>query len=139
MLMFFLTLSVQAQDKVILRNGDTLNVEVKKVGTNSIEYSFPNEELVAEKSKNEIASIIYASGRKEEEFNQGIVVPKITSAKDWEKVVETYLESDVAGLTRVGELKATSGWGGSLGSSLEYKTAIKKLKKKAAKLGAGGS
>lgn len=136
LLMFFLTLSVQAQDKVILRNGDTLNVEVKKVGTNSIEYSFPNEELVTEKSKNEIASIIYASGRKEE-FNQGIVVPKITSTKDWEKVVETYLESDVAGLTRVGELKATSGWGGSLGSSLGYKGAIKKLKKKAAKLGAG--
>lgn len=52
-------------------------------------------------------------------------------------MVETYLESDVEGLTRVDEIKATSGWGGSLGSSLGYKGAIKKLKKKAAKLGAG--
>lgn len=127
---------MNAQDKVVLRSGDTLNVKVKKVGTNTIEFSYANEDLVNEKSKNEVSCIIYASGRKEE-FNQGIIVPKITNPSDWEKVVETYLESDVVGLTRVGELKATSGWGGSLGSSLGYKGAIKKLKKKAAKLGAG--
>ena len=46
-------------------------------------------------------------------------------------------ESDVVGLKRVGELKATSGWGGALGSSMGYKGALNKLKKKAAKMGAG--
>lgn len=136
LLMFFLAIPMYSQDKIVLRSGDTLNVKVKKVGTNSIEFSFAGEDMVNEKTKNEVSCIIYASGRKEE-FNQGINVPKITSPKEWEKVVETYLESDVAGLTRVGELKATSGWGGSMGSSLGYKGAIKKLKKKAAKLGAG--
>ena len=91
---------------------------------------------MSEKNKREINCIIFESGRKEE-FHVGIDVPIIKGEKDWEKVVETQLESDIVGLTRVAELKATSGWGGSLGSSMGYKGAIKKLKKKAAKLGAG--
>ena len=61
----------------------------------------------------------------------------IKSKDDWKLVVITYVESDVIGLKRVGELKATSGWGGSLGSSMGYKGALNKLKKKAAKMGAG--
>ena len=92
--------------------------------------------MVNVKNKREINKIVYESGR-EEIINVGINVPKINSEKDWKNVVETYLEADVEGLTRVDELKATSGWGGSLGSSMGYKDAIKKLKKKAAKLGAG--
>lgn len=125
-----------AQDKVILKNGEELNVKVVKNDEKTIEFQYPGETLLNVKNKREISCIIYESGRKEE-INQGIEVPVITSEKDWEKVVETYLESDVEGLTRVDEIKATSGWGGSLGSSLGYKGAIKKLKKKAAKLGAG--
>lgn len=136
LLLLFLASVMYAQDKVVLRNGDSLDVKVIKSGEHTVEYQFPNESAINEKSKNEIAYIVYASGRKEE-FHQGIIVPKITSADDWEKVVETYLESDVQGLTRVDEIKATSGWGGAMGSSLGYKGAIKKLKKKAAKLGAG--
>ena len=79
---------------------------------------------------------MYASGRREE-CSQGIEVPVIKSKSDWKNVVITYVESDVVGLKRVGELKATSGWGGPLGSSMGYKGALNKLKKKAAKMGAG--
>ena len=71
----------------------------------------------------------YESGR-EEIFNVGINVPEIKGEKDWEKVIETYLEADVEGLTRVDEIKATSGWGGAMASSLGYKGAIKKTRKK---------
>lgn len=129
-------INVNAQDKVVLKNGEELNVKIVQNNSASIQFQYPNESLINEKTKREIKYIIFSSGRKEE-CSQGITVPTITSADDWEKVVETYTESEVEGLTHVGELKATSGWGGMMGSSMGYKGAIKKLKKKAAKLGAG--
>ena len=135
-LSLFLGVSLYAQDKVVLKNGEELNVKVVKNDEKTIEFQYPGESMVNVKNKREIKKIVYESGR-EETINVGIEVPVITSADDWEKVVEKYLESDVEGLTRVDEIKATSGWGGALGSSLGYKGAIKKLKKKAAKLGAG--
>ena len=135
-LSLFLGVSLYGQDKVVLKNGEELNVKVVKNDEKTIEFQYPGESMVNVKNKREIKKIVYESGR-EETINVGIEVPVITSADDWEKVVETYLESDVEGLTRVDEIKATSGWGGALGSSLGYKGAIKKLKKKAAKLGAG--
>ena len=95
-----------AQDKVILKNGEELNVKVVKNDEKTIEFQYPGETLLNVKNKREISCIIYESGRKEE-INQGIEVPVITSEKDWEKVVETYMESDVEGLTRVDEIKAT--------------------------------
>lgn len=127
-----------AQDKVVLRNGSSLDVKIVKSTNASIEFTYPGEELVnekSEKSKKEVSYIVYASGRKEE-CNQTFQVPVINGKDDWDKVVVTHLASDVEGLTRVGEVAATSGWGGTLGSSMGYKDAIKKLKKKAAKLGA---
>lgn len=131
-----LFVTTNAQDKVILKNGEELNVKIVKNDEKTIEYHYPGETLLNVKNKREIKRIIYESGRTEE-INQGIEVPEIKSEKDWQNVVETYLESDVEGLTRVDEIKATSGWGGSMGSSLGYKDCIKKLKKRAAKLGAG--
>ena len=135
-LVIVLSINAFSQDKLVLKSGEELNVKVVANNENTIQFTYPGETLVNEKNKREISCIIYESGRKEE-FHVGIDVPVINSEKDWEKVVETQLESDVAGLTRVAELKATSGWGGSLGSSIGDKGAIKKLKKKAAKLGAG--
>lgn len=137
-LLFIVTYSMNifAQDTIALKNGESIYVKITKDGSNEVEFTYPNETITNTKSKKEIAYIVFASGRREE-CHQGIQVPKITSPNDWEKVVVTYLESDVEGLTRVDEIKATSGWGGSLGSSIGYKGAIKKLKKKAAKMGAG--
>ena len=123
-LSLFLGVSLYAQDKVVLKNGEELNVKVVKNDEKTIEFQYPGESMVNVKNKREIKKIVYESGR-EETINVGIEVPVITSADDWEKVVETYLESDVEGLTRVDEIKATSGWGGALGSSLGYKGAIR--------------
>ncbi len=138
LLLFLITCSMNifAQDTIAFKNGERIYVKITKDGSNEVEFTYPNETITNTKSKKEIAYIVFASGRREE-CHQGIQVPQITSPKDWEKVVVTYLESDVEGLTRVDEIKATSSWGGSLGSSIGYKGAIKKLKKKAAKMGAG--
>ncbi len=122
-----------AQDKIILRNGEELNVKILENGTNTVSFQYPNETLINKKNKHELKCIIFSSGRKEE-CNQGINVPTITSKKDWKKVVETYFPEDVEGLTRMGELRAS---GGNLSHTFGYKQAINRLKKKAAKIGAG--
>lgn len=121
--------SLNAQDKVILKNGDILNVKVTKNNETSIEFQYPNETLVNVKNKREIKRIVYASGREEE---IALALPVINSPKDWEKVVVTYDESDVEGLTKVCDLKSTRIFWALSG----YEECLNKLKKKAAKKGA---
>ena len=111
--MAVVAMGLKAQDKVVLRSGEELNVKIVQNGETSIQYQFPGEEMLNEKNKREIKYIMYASGRREE-CSQGIEVPVIKSKNDWKNVVITYVESDVIGLKRVGEVKATSGWGGHL-------------------------
>lgn len=138
--MFFLSACIafaiysNAQDTVALKNGEKLFVKVVANKEASIMFTYPGEDLQNEKSKREISYIVYASGRKEE-IHYGLDLPVINGEDDWEKVIETYVEKDVADLTRVQELKAKSGWGGAAGSNLGYKKCIKSLKKQAAKLG----
>jgi hypothetical protein len=136
LLMLFIPLFANAQDKVVLRSGDTLNVKIQKSTDDKVEYTFPNETTLNEKSKKEIVKVIYSSGR-EEKCNTKFEIPTINGESDWKNVVITYLPSDVEGLTRVSDVKATSMWGGSMGSSIGYKGALNKLKRRAAKLNAG--
>ncbi len=117
-------------DTLICKNGEVLSVKIVKNTTDAVSFQYPNEDLVNEKSKVEIRTIIFASGRKEE-CSKGLDVPVITSKDDWQKVVITYLESDVAGLTRVQTLKGKAGGWGS------YNSALKQLQKQAAKIGCG--
>lgn len=125
-----------AQDTLVMRNGEKLAVKVVKSSTDLVSFQYPGEDMINEKSKKELKSIKYASGRVEE-CNAGFQIPEITSKDDWEKVVITYVESDVTGLTRVKDLKAKSGWGGAMGQSAGYKNCLKDLQKQAAKLGCG--
>ena len=67
-------LTANAQDKVILKNGEELNVKVVKNDEKVIEFQYPGEALLNVKNKREIKCIIYESGRREE-INQGIEVP----------------------------------------------------------------
>ena len=65
-LMAVVATGLKAQDKVVLRSGEELNVKIVQSGETSIQYQFPGEELVNEKNKREIKYIVYASGRREE-------------------------------------------------------------------------
>lgn len=131
----FLVQASIAQDRIVKRNSDTLEVNITKSTDDVVEYVYPGESVVNEISKKSLSKIIYSSGRIEE-CNTNFVLPVINGKEDWKKVVVTYLESDVKGLTRVKQIKATSSWGGSLMSSVGYNNALKGLKKQAAKLGA---
>lgn len=124
-----------SQDKIIMRTGDTLNVKIIKSAPEYVEFTYLNEDLINTEYKNAINKIIYASGR-EEICSTKTQLYEIKSEADWEKVVITYTENDIKGLTRVAQVTATSGWGGTMATGLGYKDALKKLQKKAAKLGA---
>jgi hypothetical protein len=118
-----------------MRTGDTLSVKIIKTTPELVEFTYPNEEIVNTEYKNTINKILYASGR-EELCSEKTKLAKIEGEDDWEKVIITYTEHDVKGLTRVDQIMATSGWGGTMATGLGYKNALKKLKRKAAKLGA---
>lgn len=127
--------SAIGQDRIIMRSGDTLKVKITKTTPDLVEFTYPNEDLVNSEYKNAINKIIYSSGR-EELCSEKTQLEKINGIEDWEKVVITYTESDVKGLTKVGQITKTSGWGGTMATGLGYKDALKKIKKEAAKQGA---
>jgi hypothetical protein len=94
---------------------------------------------LSQKIKKKSKKVKFKSGR-EEVFNEAYRYPQINGEEDWEKVIVTYVESEVAGLQRVELMKATSNVGAlmgpAMGKNAGYNKCIAKLKKKAASLGA---
>lgn len=122
----------KGQDKIITREGDTLNVSITKSTPESVEFTYPSETIINTLYKNSISRIVYSSGRAEE-VAEKLNLHEINSADDWEKVAVTYSESDIKGMTKVKEITKSSLWGGSLGSGIGFDEALKKIKKEAAK------
>ena len=141
MLFSMIGLFSNAQDKVVLNTGDTLTVFVTKNTDSFIEFTYPNETTVNEKSKKEISCIIFSSGRREEIVKQSISIPKISNKSDWEKVIVTSNIDDVQGLEKVKSISISS-INGSLKYAYasvdkKYEETIMRLKKRAAKLKCG--
>jgi len=74
LLSLFFCISAFAQtnkvDKVYLNNGSVLEVNVKKVGAQTIEYTFPGEAAQNEERIENLRTIVFASGRVQQ-FNTG--------------------------------------------------------------------
>ena len=122
-----------SQDSVILKRGDTLNVFVTKSSSESIEFKYPEEDVLNTLSKKRIVKIIYQSGRTEN-VNKVVQLPTIKSKDDWEKVIITFDPIDVEGYKELGTVTRKSGWGGVV--SVEAgELVMKKMKKDAAELG----
>lgn len=139
LILFITSLYCFGLDVIYLRDSDSIVATVTKINENSIEYKYEGEEFIVEKNKKEIKKIKFKSGR-EEVFNEAYKYPKINGEEDWEKVIVTYVESEVTGLQRVELMKATSNVGAlmgpAMGKNAGYNKCIAKLKKKAASLGA---
>ena len=147
---------LQAQDKVVLRNGRTIEVKVQRSLEDRVEYTYPGETSVYERPKTAISYILYEDGRREicdESIrNAERSSSSRTSSSDrtttsrstqsppartnrlsnndeifWQDVKTTFSESDVKGMTRLKRISAAS--------SLSYKDAIQQLKKNAAAIG----
>jgi|GEM_PF-6842368 len=128
------SLSISAQDRILLRSGDTLRVTITKSTSDFVEFNYPNESTVNQQYKNSIIKIIYGSGRIEN-CSGDSKLAKVNGVEDWEKVEITTNPADVRGLTKLGEVVGKSGWGGYGAQGMGNKEARKHLKKNAAKLG----
>jgi hypothetical protein len=56
---------LHAQDRIVLRNGTTIKVYVRRSLENRVEYTYPGETSVYERPKSAISYILYQDGRKE--------------------------------------------------------------------------
>lgn len=127
--------SLAAQDKIVKRNGDTLQVRVTKSTPDVVEFTYPNETTINSEYKNALTKVVYSSGRIED-CSSATKLATVTGPDDWEKVIITNNPDDVRGLTKLGEVVGKSGWGGLAAQGLGDKDARKKMKKNAAKVGA---
>ena len=75
-----------AQDKVVLKSGDTLNVQVTKSTDTAIEFTYPNETLVNEKRKKE-----YAENRR-----KAHLISEALAAGNYEMPISTEQQQDMA-------------------------------------------
>lgn len=146
---------IHAQDKIVLRNGRSIEVKVQRSIENRVEYTYPGETSVYERPKSAISYIQYEDGRREycdesarasertsssraTSSDRTTSRPSSTTTRNnrassnddeifWQDVKTTYTESDVKGMTRLKRVSAVSG--------ISYKDAIQQLKKKAAAMG----
>ena len=126
-------LNTNAQDKRVFRDSTSTNVNVIETNDKSVIFSYPEETTKNEKLKSNIAYIIYRSGRREE-FKNSVIMPKVKSEDDWEKVIVTHNKDDVSSFKKVKSISVSAGNGGVFDSaSKAYEKAIRKIKKKAAK------
>ena len=121
---------VKAQDRIIRQNGDTIICKVSEITHDDIKYI--NEGEASNISKNTVQEIIFKSGITQNFSNRSVIYGE----EDWEKVQITSVESDVAGMVKGEEIKATSTTRSSIKNQAKIeKKAMEKLKKKAAENG----
>lgn len=125
---------IYSQDLLVLRKGDTLDVTIIKIVPDLVEYKYQNEMVVNLIAKKQIHKIIFSSGRIEV-FNEKKDQPIIKGKGDWEKVIITFDENDITGLTECGTIVGKSDWGG-IASIKGGENAMREMKKEAAEIGA---
>ena len=141
---------LHAQDKIVQRNGRTIEVKVHRITETHVQYIYPGETSVFEQPKTAISYILYADGRRESFDGSQRTADSNTTSRPttatsdrattsqnnrllsddefyWQDVKTTFAESDVRGMTRINRISASS--------TVSYRDAIQQLKQKAASLG----
>lgn len=121
------------QDKIILLRGDTISADIIQKSEEALSYRLHGESMTNTVKSSNVHKIILSNGRTEV-VNKKRTYHKVTNEDDWESVEITFNESDVAGLTRVGEVVGKSSWGG-VASEKGGRLAIEKMKRQAADKG----
>lgn len=132
LILLLIGFNVKAQtDEILKLNGEKMKIEIKKVNETSIDFLYPGETVLQSIYKNSVESIRYSSGREEKVTGKIIV----SSEDDYPRVIITNSDSDIKGLTRVGEITGKHAilYGGQ---AKIRNAAIEKLKREAAKQGA---
>src|SRR6476659_6233961 len=132
---FTLLISVAAfaqNDKIYLHNGKTIEGTVVRVAEFTLIFKYANEDAEQTVGKYAVEKIVYGKSAREEKVTDKI---SVLSKDDWEKVVMLVDKSEVAGLTKVNEVKGKT-------AMINYRTAAgssakaeKDLKQKVAEVG----
>lgn len=122
-----------AQDLIKTHKGETIDGKVYEIGERAIKFKYAGEEVINSLSKNLVSEINFGSGRSQKISDK----IEVNGEQDWEKVIITKLESDVDGLTRVGEIMANAqnNWSYTTNVGKLEKKAMDKLKRDAARRG----
>jgi hypothetical protein len=134
-LALFLLINVAAlsqNDKIYMHNGKTVEGTVIRVAEFTLIFKYANEDAEQTAGKYAVKKIVYGKSGREEKITDKI---SVLSKDDWEKVVMLVDKSEVAGLTKVNEVKGKT-------AMINYRTAAgssakaeKDLKQKAAEEG----
>jgi len=133
-LTLFFSIAVSAQtDKIYLHNGKNVEGTVVRIAEFTVVYKYAGEDAEQTISKYAVEKIAYGKSGREEKVTDKIVV---TSKDDWDKVVLLEDKSEVAGLTKVNEIKGkTSGWISYRTGAGKDRKSEERLKQDAAELG----
>ncbi len=124
----------QTADKMQKHSGENIDVKIIKVGEQTITYKYPGEDAEQTIGKFAVAKIIYGASKREEKITDKI---EVSSEADWEKVEILTDPAQVVGLKKGEEVKGkTSGFLSYHSAGSADKTATKRIKQDAAKLGA---
>jgi sRNA-binding regulator protein Hfq len=130
----FFTFAVSAQnDKIYLHNGKSIEGTVVRVAEFTVIFKYANEDAEETVGKYAVAKIVYGKSGREEKVTDKIVV---SSKGDWENVVILEDKSEVAGLTKVDQIKGkTSAFFNYHTGSGNDRKSEQKLKEEAAEMG----
>jgi len=133
-LFFGLTVSAQNQnDKIYLHNGKTIEGSVVRVAEFTVVFKYAGEDAEQTVGKYAVAKIVYGKSGREEKVSDKIIV---SSKDDWQNVVILEDKSEVAGLTKVDDVKGkTATFYNFHSSSGNDRKAEQKLKQDAAAMG----
>jgi hypothetical protein len=119
-------------DTIYKLGGKKILCTVLKVSPTSVSFTKPAQGQILELHRKEIEKIIYKNGKKEV-FNRPVI--SFINADEWQAVLITYDKAEVEGLFKKGVVKANSA-SGSRSSKAAKKSAIIRIQKKAANMGA---
>jgi sRNA-binding regulator protein Hfq len=134
-LTLFFSLAVSAQnqnDKIYLHNGKNIEGNVVRVAEFTIVFRYANEDAEQTIGKYAVQKIVYGKSGREEQVTDKVVV---NSKDDWENVVVLEDKSQVAGLTKVDEIKGKTAFINYRTAAGSDKKAEQKLKEEAASKG----
>ncbi|MBE9585018.1 hypothetical protein IM792_11210 [Mucilaginibacter sp. JRF] len=119
-------------DKIVKHSGETVEANVIRVAEFTVIFKYVNEDAEQVVSKYAIEKIVYGKSGRTEKLTDKIVV---AGKNDWEKVIVLEDKSEIAGLSKGGDIKGKTAFINFHTGSSSEKSAEKKLKQAAAELG----
>jgi len=132
-LSMFITVAAFSQnDKIYLHNGKNIEGSVVRVAEFTVVFKYANEDAEQTVGKYAVEKIVYGKSGREEQVTEKVIV---NSKSDWEKVVLLEDKSQVAGLTKIDEIKGKTAFINYRTAAGSDKKAEQKLKEEAASKG----